>query len=428
MSVNRRALHPQYLHLYKKCLSSYRSCMIDLAERQYPECILNMYESLEFFWKAIFFLNTGGYPRHHLPSLPEFNSVTAFLSHYLSAIQISSIKSVFRVHNPQWQGNPGQRMRPRYGDETTRIPPAKLYNKVKAETAVLRSSYLAKELVNVQRLIMLRQPSLFVGVLSGFFSSSHDEHRCNQAPSATGLSAKKWESALSKLPNVKVNLKTVSQLDNSLACVINPFGETYPEKTSVPGTLPAYELIKDYVFFGGVFVNCGGMPLTYFFDVNSGGPLTNTSTVLNNYPTGFRISIAPTGVPQIQVLATTLLINNLCQKDFGIMPLMDDPPGRVGSFASPLYQRTEDKQFWNCSGANQTLMVFRPVDPQASGSPIPIIRTTVSGREFYPVSFSRYGFGVFFNIGLDLNVGRKSECHFAKDSVKNLLHNYAAFF
>jgi len=170
MSVNRRALHPQYLHLYKKCLSSYRISMTDLAAQRYPECILNMYESLEFFWKAIFFLNSGGYPRHHLPSLLEFNTVTAFLSNYLSSAQISTVKSVFRAYNPQWQGNPGQRMRPRYGDETTRLPPARLYNKNKAQKAVLRSSYLARELVNVHRLIMLRQPSLFVGVLSGFFS------------------------------------------------------------------------------------------------------------------------------------------------------------------------------------------------------------------------------------------------------------------
>jgi hypothetical protein len=235
-------------------------------------------------------------------------------------------------------------------------------------------------------------------------------------------------SSLSKLPNVKVNLKTISQLDNSLACVINAFGEAYPEKTSAPGTFPAYELIKDYIFFGGIFVNCGGMPLTYFFDVNRAGPLTNTSTVLNNYPVAFRISIAPSGIPQIQVLGTTLLINNLCQKDFGIMPLMDDPPRRVGPFSSPLYQTTADKQFWNYTGVNQTLMIFRPIDPQVSGSSIPIIRTTVSGREFYPISFVRYGFGIFFDISLDLNVGRKSECNFAKNSVKNLLSNYAAFF
>lgn len=245
---------------------------------------------------------------------------------------------------------------------------------------------------------------------------------------AAGINAKQWRSTLSTLRNVRTNLKTISQIDNSLSCVINPFGEAYPEKTTVPGTLPAYELIKDYVFFGGIFVNCGGMPLTYFFNVDSGGGLSNTSTVVNNYPVAFQISNT-TGVPQIQVLGTTLLVNNLCQKDFGIMPLMDDPlSGRVGPFASTLYQNPLDTHFWNYAGANQTLMVFRPIDPISSVIVIPIIRTAVSGREFYPVSFVRYGFGIFFNLGLDLNSGRNSECTFAKEAVKNLLQNYAAYF
>jgi len=280
----------------------------------------------------------------------------------------------------------------------------------------------------VHRTIMLQQPQLFVGVLSGYFSHSRNEHRCNQAPSATGLSAKIWQSTLSTLPNVKPNLKTISQIDNSLSCVINPFGEEYPEKITVPNTLPAYELIKDYVFFGGIFINCGGMPLTYFFDVNSGRGLNNTSTVLNNYPLAFQIT-SVAGVPQIQVLGTTLLINNLCQKDYGLMPLMDDPnSGRVGPFAAQVYQNPADTQFWNYTGTNRTLMVFRPTDPLASVNAVPIIRIIVSGREFYPVSFVRYGFGIFFNIGLDLNAGRTNECIFAKESIKSLLQNYAAYF
>lgn len=428
MSVHRRATNPQYLHLYRKCLASYRSSMVDLAARRYPESILNVYEALEFFWKAICFLNNGTYPARHLPSLQDFNNVSTLLQNYISVKKILKVKSVFQSYNPQWVRNPQQRMRPRYGDEVTGVPPAKLYKKRTAETALSRSSILAKELVEVHRAIILQQPTLLVGVLSGYFSHSQNEYRCNQAPSATGLDAKNWRSALSALPNVKSDLKTISQIDNSLSCVVNPFGEAYPEKTTVPGTLPAYELIKDYVFFGGIFVNCGGMPLTYYFDVDSGGALKSTSTVVNNIPVAFQIS-SVNGVPQVQVLGTTLLVNNLCQKDFRIMPLMDDPvSGRVGPFASLVFQNLPDTHFWNLHGGNQTLTVFRPIDPQSSVSAIPVVRTTVAGREFYPISFVRYGFGIFLDIGLDLNTGRNSECAFAKGSVKNLLQNYAAYF
>jgi len=84
MSAFRRALDPQYLHLYRKCLTSYRSSMIDLAACRYPECILSIYDALEFFWKAIYFLGNGSYHNRHLPYLHDFNDVSVFLQNYIA--------------------------------------------------------------------------------------------------------------------------------------------------------------------------------------------------------------------------------------------------------------------------------------------------------------------------------------------------------
>ena len=115
--VLRRSRNPQYLHLYRKCVSSYRMTMIDLAYSRYSECVWNMYEVLEFFWKAVHFLQYGNYPHRHLPRLSELARVSACLQDYLRPGTVNRIRSIYRRRNPSWQRNPRQRMQPRYGDE-----------------------------------------------------------------------------------------------------------------------------------------------------------------------------------------------------------------------------------------------------------------------------------------------------------------------
>ena len=73
-------------------------------------------------------------------------------------------------------------------------------------------------------------------------------------------------------------------------------------------------------------------------------------------------------------------------------------------------------QFWKCVHAGKVYNVFRPIDPLASPAAIPIIRAQIGGREVYPVSFVRYGFGLLSHIGLDLSQGRNAECRFARDA------------
>lgn len=343
---------------------------------------------------------------------------------------MAQIKSIYQRYNPSWAKNPQQRMRSRYGDERTGLPPSKLYSRTLAARTVRHSSVLAKRLVEIHRKIMMQQPDILVGILNGAFSRSHAEVRCNQAPYASGFGVRNWRSHLSKIrkTRVKLKLKTISELDNSMCCVINPFGEAYPEKITAPNTLPAYELVKEYIFLGGVFVSCGGMPFAYYFDVVAGGNLKNTSTILPNYPLAFRF-VTVQGTPQIQVLGTTLLMNNLAQRDFGAMPLMDDPASnRIGPFPLPIFQNSSDTRFWNCKQLGNTLCVFRPMDSLTSLGAIPVVRAQILGRDVFPVAFVRYGFGILYHIGLDLDTGRNSEHIFSRKAVSGLLQNYLKYF
>lgn len=216
-------------------------------------------------------------------------------------------------------------------------------------------------------------------------------------------------------------------MDNSLCAVINPFGESYPEKPSVPNILPAYKLIRDYIFSGGIFITCGGLPFTYYFDVTSGQEKELT-TVIRNYPVSLRVTTQQ-GRPTIQVLGTTLLINHLIQRDFNMMTIMDDPSsGRIGPIPLQTYQKIQDKRFWNCGLTGSTLHIFRPIDPSVSPDAIPIVRTQIHGKEVFPVAFVKYGFGLFLHIWMNLSKGRKFEYKFTKEAVKGVLQNYSSYF
>lgn len=426
--VARRSRDPQYLHLYRKCISSYRTAMTDYAYARYPECVWNMYEVLEFFWKAIYFLQNGGYPHRHLPQLQDYARVSAFLGNYVQQPILGQIRGIFRRCNPCWQRNPQQRTQPRYGDEATGRPPSRLYNRRRAERAVDNSFTIARELVNIHRAIVLQQqPELLVGLLNGRFSRSHGEVRCNAGPYADGCNYASWYRCLRRIPRVRSSPRAASELDSSLCFTIDPFGESYPEKPSATNILPGYELIRDYIFFGGVFITCGGLPFTYYHDVNTGNQ-NNVSTVVRNYTVGARFVIRQ-GRPQIQFLGTTLLVNNLIQKDFNVMTTMDDPTRNlVGPIPSQIYQNTQDVQLWKCVQVGNVYNIFRPMDPLASPAAIPIVRAQIGGREVYPVSFVRYGFGLLLHIGLDLSQGRNAECHFAREAIRAFLRNPQPFF
>jgi len=425
--VLRRSRNPQYLHLYRKCIASYRMGMIDLAYCRYPECLWNMYEVLEFFWKAIHFLQNGKYPPRHLPNLQDFAIVSSFLQNYGRSSIVSQVRSIYRRNNPGWQRNPRQRVQPRYGDEQTGLPPSRLYNRTTAERAVRYSFTIANELAIIHRRITLQQPEMLMGILNGAFSRSRSEIRCSNAPYADVCGPAIWRHYLSGIPNIRPRLRAISELDNSLSCVINPFGESYPEKPSASNILPGYELMRDYIFSGGAFVSCGGMPFTYYHDVITGRQI-NVSTVVPNYPIALRL-VMMHGKPQVQLLSTTLLVNNLIQRDYDVMVAMDDPSSNlVGPIPVQIYQNPPDRHFWNCIHAGNTLHAFRPIDPAVSPTAIAVVRAQRGGQEVYPVAFVRYGFGIFMHIGLDLSQGRNTELDFARDVIRGFLQNFQAYF
>jgi hypothetical protein len=55
---------------------------------------------------------------------------------------------------------------------------------------------------------------------------------------------------------------------SAFSVILNPFGEAYPESGNAEGV--GFKTIASYIRDGGIFVNSGGQPFAYSWDVNTG--------------------------------------------------------------------------------------------------------------------------------------------------------------
>lgn len=424
--ILRRSRNPQFLHLYSKALRNYRVCSEDFFGHRYSESILNAYEVLEFFWKSIHYLDSGAYPHKHLPDSSDFTQVSSLLSSFISATKISEIRTIFSNYNPGWRPNPAQRMQPRYGDELLGTPPSQLYNFNKSKKAVKNCHSLMSTLAHIHRTILSRQTKTKILILNGKVTKSSSEIRCNQYPHADELSVSQWYQKIRAIPDVYVTRKEISQIDNSFGIIINPFGESYPEKPSSSLQTPAFDSICDYIFNGGIFVTAGGLPFTYCWDVQSGNQ-RNTRLVVPNVATHLTVGQLR-GSPQLRVHGTTMLLDNLIEIKFNIMTTMDEPRlGRLGPVNVTLLQNQSDKIYWDCPYVNSNVNEFRSLNPARSDQAIPILRAIRHGIEVWPIAFVKHGFGILLHMGIDLAAGNTFESEVVTSIINEIVSKYLVF-
>ncbi len=329
-------------------------------------------------------------------------------------------------YNSGWRPNPQQRMQPRYGDERRGIPPSQLYNFNNTRKAVKDCGILMQRLTKIHRTILSLHPQIKIMILNGNVTTSSAETRCTQYPHSDELNVLKWYQHLRRIPDVDVTRKEISQMDNSYGIVVNPFGESYPEKPTTSSRTPAFKLICDYIFNGGIFLSSGGLPFTYYWDVQTGSQV-NANIVVPNVPTHILWNTHQ-GIPQFQVRTTSLLLNNLLQITFNVMTTMDETtPGRTGPTNVTLFQNSNDTAYWRCPLVNTNVNEFRSISPQRSSNAVPIVRAIRHGSEVWPVSFVKYGYGVLLHVGVDLISGNITESELALKVVEGVVSNYLVY-
>lgn len=424
-----RAKEEQYVYLYRKCLSSLFGANEHFALGQYSDSICLFYDVFEFFWKCLRHLACHDVQalRQHLPTQDMWDSFMPRLAGLvISEEECRKSLEMFRVCNPRWEDNPQERLNARYGGGS--------FDKQQVRRMMVMAESLASTLAKAQRRLSYQQDVLDIAVLNGYFGRGVGAEKvCDQAPWADHEQAgvEGWRKALSERLGSKAAISKigVTRMNNRYLAVINPFGETYPELPSTAGVLPGYQMIRDYVYSGGAFVTAGGHPFAYLFDVMR-GIREDTSTFIRDIPVSIRLIPAQDGRIKVDMVGTTVVLKTLLRQEFGVETTWDEPTkNQQGPALCEIFQKQEDKEYWDFAIEGLSLHEYRSFDPASGGYPIPVLRAKRLTKEVYPIAFVRYGFGLLLHIGLALNREKTTEFNIAVNAVsKGLLENFNKYF
>lgn len=198
---------------------------------------------------------------------------------------------------------------------------------------------------------------------------------------------------------IETNITNISE---EFAIVINPFGEIYPEinlKSKI-----AFNVIKNFIEEGGIYVNTAGFPFFYAWNVVEGKdyPLSEETIFMPN------IEINK-GVPIIKEMQTLLsFTGTLLFREFDAMPAPNSKE------RSSIFQTEEDiEKFGNLTEGITSIKEFRAM-PKLTRNCVPIIRAKDEAvGEVYPISALKKGDGYLLLAGMDTSQNREADL-FAK--------------
>jgi hypothetical protein len=362
--------------------------------------------------------------------MPMRKTWDSFMPHLVGTIitkdEFYVLEKLFSKYNPDWEKNPVNRINAHYA--LTKFEESR----TKQQLADIEQ-VIGPILARAQRRTHLSQGRLSIAILNGYFGlDRQSEKPCIERPWAdydkAGIEG--WQTALSDKPRLKVNVELIPMTDISpkFSIILNPFGEAYPELPSATGATPGYQMVKDYIYAGGVFITAGGNPFHYLFSVYE-GQRHDTSTVIPNVPMSPRRVPDEQGNVVIEVQTTALLSDMFLTRDFGVGTTITPRDEHRKDYPVDAFQQPEDKKYWDCQVDVSQIRVFRSLYPPASGKPIPVLRAILSGEEVFPIAFVRYGFGFLLHIGLALTSDAAREFEVASKAVREgLIENFENYF
>jgi HEPN domain-containing protein len=286
----------------------------------------------------------------------------------------------------------------RYGIQHNQFPkvmPDKIFSKEYSST-VLNDAKTLCSLLGAVEIKNRWLPKVRIGILTGYFSGT-DETKCAEHPFANKdltIWRKKFEE-LSKASGINLEIEDINSEDISekYAMIVNPFGEVYPE-INVKQNLAFYN-IKNYVENGGVYVNTGGFPFFYAWDVtvkeNNRIAFSEKRLMVPNEIKFDGVNITVENYKEYLEFTGTLL-----HKEFNVLPTP------VSNDKRPVFQIEEDvNKFGKILPENTQIKEFRAL-PKNTPDLIPIIRATdqISG-EIYPVCVLKRGRGYLLLAGMN---------------------------
>jgi HEPN domain-containing protein len=360
-------------------------------------------ESIELGLKAIFEFLGQRYSPDHDAFARNVNSLLRGLSRRLPRLN-QELSRATLISN-RWASS--ARNLARYGQQTLGVPGNQVIGRSDAESAKNDAEEIATLLHRIEKQQKFRNP-IQVAILNGYVEGSDAlETPCGSAP-FTIFSIDNWESffrgvQIGGQPKYAVTRIEASEISNKFALILNPFGEVYPEKDFRERIV--FDMIKNYVADGGLFVTTGGFAFFYGWDVNQNVQGDRAKPILDErvvLPFLVRLGEQNTFVVE-QFRVGLPFSGSLLWKQLGAQTTSDSP-NHSGLYEGQVYQTPEDQSIVGNLvevGGSDRIQEFRALTP-SSANCVPLLRLRRPDfGEVYPIAALRHERGYFIIGGIN---------------------------
>jgi hypothetical protein len=402
-----------YIFLAKECFAAFSNAEYNFNVYRHASCYAWLMHSSEFFWKSLTILSGNYFQLRHEASQADMNKISKALLSNEERIKAYNILSQF----PNIK-----RDLARYGYYEREIhvtaSPKAAFNRQNTETDLHKVSWLINKLREIHY-YQIFDPPIKIGILSGYVHA-RKEKPCSYYPHSNHKKAIQWMLDLKDVKNdngsnlFQVSLTSISNLSNgTFSIIINPFGEAYPELGSAEGV--GLKTILSYIQDGGIFVNSGGQPFVYSWDVNTGAHnLVINFIPISNYVENKYDKVMPV-LSRNEVLAIppeALIL----KRYFDVETEWDHPEKEI---VGPIEVEIEFDEILGNDKPKTRAKVYRPIG-QLSDNVRPLVHCPESiwGDRVYPVAAIKFGRGYLIYTGINLDEER--EYKLLLDIVKRL--------
>ena len=404
-----------YIFLAMECFSGFRNAEYNFNVYSYPSCYAYLFRSIEFFWKSLTVLSNNYFDLKHEASEADIAKISSYLLSGDERVKVYNILSSFPKIKRDF-------IRYGYYEKVTKLPISpeaefKL-DRENTEADLRKVSWLTSKLREIHY-YQIFDPPIKIGVLSGYVQT-RKEKPCSFYPHSNYRKCVHWMIDLKGVKNdngsnlFQASLTSISNISNgNFSIIINPFGEAYPELGDASGV--GLNTIFSYMQDGGVFVNSGGQPFVYSWNVNHG----SHNLVISFIPMSSYIEINYDEAMPVLSRDESLVIPQealILKRCFHTETEWDHPEKEI---VGPIEVEIEFDEILGNDKPKTRAKVYRPIR-QLSDNVIPLVHCPQSlwGDRVYPVAAIKFGRGFLIYNGMNLDQEREYKVLF--DIVKRL--------
>lgn len=240
-----------------------------------------------------------------------------------------------------------------------------------------------------------------LAILNGYAQDPSTEKACSEYVWTLQQGIPFWRDYFSKIkrneqPKYEVQEINAGEISEEFAVVLNPFGETYPERSMNDRYI--YNQIKLFIKNGGVFVNTAGFPFFYAWDTKKGEKKLISEERLF-LPKTFDIREGTITIKELQEVFS--FTGTLFYKDFGAWTTYDTKT-HSGPHEVETFQTEESKKLFGDLGISK-VHEFRALRKETRDCLPVLTANCYEFGEIYPIGAIRFGRGFIVVGGMTMD-------------------------